>query len=292
MDLITLSITKNHLLTGLSIIGLGAISYLSNRYMKNTQDTSTQTYYKPSEQIKGIPNLKLFSSNSSDNSDNSGDNIIYIFWNGDIKSTYLLVDLLLQDKIIQPLFIERYTIIKTLEKDTLKKNLQHISKDNKMKKYLKNILNLKHIQEYDTKQIEIMRLMILGQYPEFSNNLLPTIYITNIQKDLEYTSNFYNFLQAIKPIHYDDIEFVEQIGRFIKHYNIMKKTSTNTSTNTPRILLGYNKNYKNIDILKKLKNNYKLLTNIDMPLLDMDNDTIKYISHSFLPNNIVKYFLS
>jgi hypothetical protein len=161
-----------------------------------------------------------------------------------------------------------------------------------MKKYLKNILNLKHIQEYDTKQIEIMRLMILGQYPEFSNNLLPTIYITNIQKDLEYTSNFYNFLQAIKPIHYDDIEFVEQIGRFIKHYNIMKKTSTNTSTNTPRILLGYNKNYKNIDILKKLKNNYKLLTNIDMPLLDMDNDTIKYISHSFLPNNIVKYFLS
>ena len=36
-----------------------------------------------------------------------------------MSSTYLLIDLLLQDKVIQPLYIERYTIIKDLEKDKL-----------------------------------------------------------------------------------------------------------------------------------------------------------------------------
>ena len=119
MDLITLTLNKNHLWTGLSFLGLGTFTYLTNRYLINTKETSNQTYYKPCEVIKGIPNLTILSNNKNNNTNNNTNNITYIFWNGDMNSTYILLDLLLQDSIIQPLYIERYTIIKALEKDTL-----------------------------------------------------------------------------------------------------------------------------------------------------------------------------
>ena len=101
MDLITLTLNKNYIWSGLSIIGLGTLTYLSNRYMNNTKKTQNQSYYKPSELIKGIPNLNYLTHNT--NNTNKTNNIVYIFWNGDMNSTYLLIDLLVQDKIIQPL---------------------------------------------------------------------------------------------------------------------------------------------------------------------------------------------
>ena len=57
MDLITLTLNKNHLWTGISFIGLGTLGYLTNRYITNTKQTKNQSYYKPAELIKGIPNL-------------------------------------------------------------------------------------------------------------------------------------------------------------------------------------------------------------------------------------------
>jgi hypothetical protein len=114
MDLITLTLNKNHLFSGISLLGIGTLTYLANRYISNNKETTNQSYYKPAELIKGIPNLNYIKNNQK----------IYIFWNGDMNSTYLLIDLLVQDKIIQPLYIERYTIIKELEKDTLKNIIQ------------------------------------------------------------------------------------------------------------------------------------------------------------------------
>ena len=62
MDLITLTLNKNHLWTGLSFVGLGTFTYLTNRYLTNTKETSNQTYYKPCEVIKGIPNLTILNN--------------------------------------------------------------------------------------------------------------------------------------------------------------------------------------------------------------------------------------
>jgi hypothetical protein len=319
MDLITLTLSKNHLWSALSVAGLAGVTYLTNRYVKNTTLATNQTYYKPFETLQ---NYNSFNNNSNtSNTSNTSKNLLninYIFWNGDISSTYILIDLLLQDKIIQPLYVERYTIIKDLEKD----KLDNLARDNeKLKdkngqykninntKFLKSIATLKKSQEYELKQIEILRLMILKQYPEFRNNFLPTTYITTIAKDLEYTSNFYSALLEIKPINSDGIDFVEQVVRFLKYYDKIKDINNNSNnnsnnTNVSRIILGCNKDYKNIELLFNLSkkkvisiNNMNILESsdnlisLDMPLIDMDNKTVKFMSVEFFPNDIMFYFM-
>jgi hypothetical protein len=313
MDLITLTLNRNHIWSGISIIGLGTLTYLANRYINNTKKTQNQSYYKSSELIKGIPNLYSLQSlhaniTKTTNTTNTINNtIIYIFWNGDMNSTYILIDLLVQDKIIQPLYIERYTIIKELEKDELetiiKKQKQNQNQKQKQQSqksnsntidtidtihsnYLKNIVVLKKTQEYELKQLELLRLMILSKYPEFSNNLFPTTYITSIEKDLEMTSLFYNSLQSIKPIYYDGIDFIEQVLRYIKYSGYIKKNSS-----IPRIILGCNKEYKNETLLSKLID-INIVSIIDFPLKNNDNAILKNKSVHLFPNDIMKYFLS
>jgi hypothetical protein len=315
MDLITLTLNKNHIWSGISIIGLGALTYLTNRYMSNTKKTQNQSYYKPTELIKGIPNLNYINNNinnnrnnnTNNNTNNNVNNIVYIFWNGDMNSTYILIDLLVQDKIIQPLYIERYTIIKELEKDELeniikkqkqshqynKDKNQNVNIDTIHSNYLKNIVLLKKTQDYELKQLEMLRLMILGKYPEFTNNLFPTTYITSIEKDLEMTSLFYNSLQTIKPIYYDGIDFIEQVLRYLKYSGYIKKNTNNTNnTNTiPRIILGCNKDYKNEKLLINLID-INIVTIIDFPLKHIDNNILKNSCVTLFPNDIMKYFLS
>ena len=290
MDLITLTLNKNHLWTGLSFLGLGTFTYLTNRYLTNTKETSNQTYYKPCEVIKGIPNLTMLTNNTNTTNINT---ITYIFWNGDMNSTYILLDLLLQDTIIQPLYIERYTIIKALEKDTLDTIIKNKTNNNtnsnkKYESYLKNIVLLKKNQDYELKQLEILRLMILSNYSEFRNNFLPTTYITSIAKDLEMTSDFFNTIKEIKPLYCDGIDFIEQVLRYIKYSGYIKNNNT-----SPRIILGCNKEYKNYNLVLNL--NKKKINNIvviDLPLKEIDNILLKQRCNSFFSNDIMMYFLS
>ena len=307
MDLLKLTLNKNHLWTGLSFVGLGTFTYLTNRYLTNTKETSNQTYYKPCEVIKGIPNLTILNNTNANN--NNTNNITYIFWNGDMNSTYILLDLLLQDTIIQPLYIERYTIIKALEKDTLDTIMKNENNNNnknntngiqsnsnkKYESYLKNIILLKKTQDYELKQLEVLRLMIASKYPEFRNNFLPTTYITSITKDLEMTSHFFNTIKEIKPLYCDGIDFIEQVLRYIKYSGYIKnrnENNENQNSNTiPRIILGCNKNYKNYELLLKLiiKN---IVSIIDLPLKEIDNTILKQRCNSFFSNDIMMYFLS
>ena len=131
--------------------------------------------------------------------------------------------------------------------------------------------------------------MILSKYPEFNNNLFPTTYITSIEKDLEMTSHFYNILQELKPIYYDGIDLIEQIIRYIKYSGYIKKNTVNNTV--PRILLGCHKNYKNYDLLLKLINK-NIVSVIELPLKNMNNEDIHYVCASFFPNEIMNYFLS
>jgi len=301
MDLLTLTLNKNHLWTGLSFVGLGTFTYLTNRYLTNTKETSNQTYYKPCEVIKGIPNLTILNKTNTNN--NNTNNITYIFWNGDMNSTYILLDLLLQDTIIQPLYIERYTIIKALEKDTLDTIMKNENKNNngiqsnsnkKYKSYLKNIVLLKKKQDYELKQLEVLRLMIVSKYPEFKNNFLPTTYITSIAKDLEMTSHFFNIIKEIKPLYCDGIDFIEQVLRYIKYSGYIKnRNENNKNNNVSRIILGCNKDYKNYDLVLKLNTkNTNNIVFIDMPLKEIDNIILKQRCNSFFSNDIIMYFLS
>jgi len=309
MDLLTLTLNKNHLWTGLSFVGLGTFTYLTNRYLTNTKETSNQTYYKPCEVIKGIPNLTILNNtnNTNTNNTNNTNNITYIFWNGDMNSTYILLDLLLQDTIIQPLYIERYTIIKALEKDTLDTILKNENKNNnviqsnsnkKYDAYLKNIVLLKKKQDYELKQLEVLRLMIVSKYPEFKNNFLPTTYITSIAKDLYMTSHFFNTIKEIKPLYCDGIDFIEQVLRYIKYSGYIKNRNENNknnniNNNVSRIILGCNKDYKNYDLVLKLNNkNTNNIVFIDMPLKEIDNIILKQRCNSFFSNDIMMYFLS
>jgi hypothetical protein len=282
MDLINISFPKNYIWTGVSIAGLGLLTYATNHYRKNTKATTNQTFLKSSEiMAQGSPTLL-------------NGQINYIFWNGDLATTYLIIDLLIQDKLVQPLYIQRYTITKSLEKDNLqillnkKNNGQQLNKKNI--ELLKNLNYLKHSQESELKDIEILRLMILKQLPEFKSNFMPTIYIETIEKDLEFTSQFYNNVKQISPIHCQGIELIEQIYRFIKHYDMFKHNNHNY--NHSRIMIGISRDYKNYDLLSRLKNNNIIINyNIDYPLITKTNSDIKYMATEFLPNDVNMYFL-
>jgi hypothetical protein len=326
---IAFEISRNVIFGGVSILGLGLFTYLAKRYL-NTDNKTTNQYYTKSCETMQMPNLTL-----TDNKHNR-QNIIYVFWNGDISSSYLLVDLLLQDKIIQPLYVEKYTILKALEYNNLEKlTKQYIANTNanakisglkdtttnakisglkdttanakisglkdttanaKIKQYLEDIARIKKNQINEMTQLEIFRKIILNQYPEFQSNLLPTIYITTIAKDLEYTLNFFSILKEISPLYYNGIEFLEQITRFIKYYKpinepINEPINKTINKTNPRILIAYTKDSININLINKILISNKLILDnkIEIPLKDIDNKNIMFLA-SNLPNDIIKYF--
>lgn len=304
---LSFEISRNVIFGSLSIISLGLFTYLANRYLNNNKNTSNQYYIKKEETILGMPslNLKKIIENTE---------IIYLFWNGDMSSTYLLIDLLLQDKIIQPLYIEKYTILKSLEYDNLDKltkqynnslknneyNYSNGKENNnlKIKKYLEDVARIKKNQSNEITQLIIIRKMIIKQYPEFQKNLLPTQFIITITKDLSHTSNFFSILSNISPLYYNGIEFLEQVTRFIKYYKpIMNQLSKNTNANISkihsRILIGYTKDNKNIELIKKiLSRNILKNVNIELPLIDMINSDVKYLATSFTNNIFNTYPLT
>ena len=314
-------ISSNAIFGTLSILGLGLFTYLGNRYLNTDKETSNQYYTKTEETILGTPNLKLTTEKGQSN-------IIYGFWNGDLSSTYLLIDLLLQDKVIQPLYIERYTILKSLEYDNLvklTKQYNDILQNNKatrnsgnninsgnsnlrkekdkdkeyikIKKYLEDVARIKKNQANEITQLEIFRKIILKQYPEFQKNFLPTQYITTITKDLQHTSNFFSILKNISPLYYNGIEFLEQVSRFLKYYKPVANTKKSKDVQS-RILLGYTKDNKNMELVNKIlieiqnSNTKSILenVNIEIPLKDINNDDVKYLAVNFFPNDIMKYF--
>lgn len=316
---ITFHLSRNTIFAGLSILGLGLFTYLTKRYFKTENETTNQYYTKPQENVLGIPNLTLTKNPIQ---------IIYIFWNGDLSSTYLLIDLLLQDKIIQPLYIERYTILKQLEYDTLEnmtklyteKTLKYkdggnIQKDRKLlnedkqylkiKNYLEDVARIKKKQITEITQLEFMRKIIIKQYPEFQSNFLPTQYITTINKDLPHTTKFFEILKKIAPPEYSGIEFYEQITRFIKHYKpLINFTKDKIKDNDndkdkinikPRIILGYTRDTYNINLIQKISTLLDIDIDIDIdieiPLREIDNSSVKFLATNTFNSDILRYLI-
>ena len=112
MDDIILRVSRHYITGIIGILGLGAATYAIRRYLSNNEKTSS-TYYTRTDELNTIHNLTSLANPSARK--------IYIFWNGSFNSTYLLLDYLQQDYILQPIYIERYTIRKALEHEQLLK---------------------------------------------------------------------------------------------------------------------------------------------------------------------------
>lgn len=277
-----------------SIAGLGLFTYLAKRYLNTQKETTNQYYIKSDETFHSQPNITLTTTTGQSN-------IIYLFWNGDLKSTYLLIDLLLQDKVVRTIYIEQYTILKALEYDNLEKLTKQYNAikntsdvdtpvNKRVKQYLEDVAKIKRCQNNETLQLSVLRKMIMKQYPEFVNNFLPTQYITTINKDLQHTSDFFTILQDLQPQYYNGIEFLEQVLRFCKYF--LKQYANGY----PRILIGYSSDSKNIKLVKKIlskmhnNNNKSNKSNniLELPLQDTTNKDISYLATNFISNDILK----
>lgn len=286
MEDIILRISKNHIFGLGSLISLGIATYFIKRYLSNTTATTNGHYIKDNEHIT-LPNNTTTP--------------IYIFWNGDINSTYLLIDQLLQDKIIQPLYIERYTIFKALEYETLEKMTAEYNRNKanpdssgndssgsnsnkKVLEYLEDVARLKRQQSKEIAQLDFIRKLIVKQYPEFRNNLLPTRYITTITKDLALSQIFFDQVKQFSHLEYQGIEFYEQALRYIKHEpNI-----------NGRVMLGYCKDSRLMKIIKKIENKlqYQMGTKLEIPLENIDNQAVRYLATEIMRNDIMRVLLS
>ena len=279
MDDLIFRITKNQIFGVTSILAIAGFTYLAKRYLSNVEKSTNQYYTKLIEQIT-TPNLNVLNP-SVNNAEPSKH--VFVFWNGDDSSTYLLIDLLQQDYIIQPLYIERFTIIKQLEGpklETIARQYKDKPETNQYK-YLQDIAKTKKTQANELTLLDTKRKIILNKYNQFQHNLLPTVYITTIAKDMDFTSSFFIALKEHQPKYYDGIEFLEQVIRFLQHY---------PSSRSKRVILGYNKESKNMvlirEMLKKIKqgviDNREIKNiKIDIPLEDVSSSEIKYKAKLF-----------
>jgi hypothetical protein len=297
MNDIILRISRHYLTGAAGILGLGAATYLMRRYLSNNEKT-TSSYYTRSDEIDYMPNILSSISPTSKK--------INIFWNGSFNSTYLLLDYLQQDYIVQPLYIERYTIRKGLEHDQLQKytteyNQSKLQSDykcpHKVLVYLASVAKMKQQQAREESQITNIRRVIANQYPEFRANLLPTRYITVIEKDLEHSQKFYNALRSLgsQNIEYIGIELFEQAYRYILH--LSTHVVPEFDNNQQKTVMGYSQDSHLTKIIEKIE---KILINqqpnsankIELPLAGISNDTIKYLASNKINKEVMRFLSS
>lgn len=248
-------------------LGVAGAGYLLNRYTSTKKSTSTQIIIDPDPTNQKYNNLYI---------QNTLRKPYIVFWNGNFQSTYFLIQLLKNDCVVLPIYINKYNISKTVIKEDLMKIVK-ATKNNKsaIKDFVKNnekeahhLGFLKLLMDKQTKEriaIRDLRLMILEKYPEFTANFLPTMIVTNIEKDLDHTTDFNSAVNSINIIHKSGVEIIEQITRFVKNYEKNKK-----------YFLALNQSSTQYDLTSNIiKVNPLLFTNIDLPLFNLSNDDIK-----------------
>ena len=224
-------ITQNYKYIALSFAIILLSNYLAQRYSKTSSITNNKFYTRTNEFAKQIP-IKHLDTRK-----------LYTFWNGNTQSTYHLTMLLKQGHIIQPLYIEEYTILKGIDNDKIseiinhfKSNLQtkqttHATLGNSIGNSTSNSTNnpvldtyityLKRIKAKQSKEITVMenmRKIIKKQLPEYESNFLPTMYITAIAKDMSMTNEFARLVKKVNPLYEDHFEVIEQMFRFAKYF--------------------------------------------------------------------------
>lgn len=297
MDDIILRISR-HYITGIAgILSLGAATYFIRRYLSNNEKT-TSTYYTRSDELNLANNIVSLTHPSSKK--------IHIFWNGSFNSTYLLLDYLQQDYIIQPLYIERYTIRKAIEHQQLQKYTTEYNNsrtsgtkcDTTILEYLADVAKMKRQQEKEISQIATLRRVITNQYPEFRANLLPTRYITVIEKDLAHSQKFYDALRELRlqPLKYAGIDLFEQASRYVEH--IPRRNSQEHPETNLKVVFGYSQDSHLTSIIQQIthrtRQNKAKIENqtenqIELPLSNISNNTIKYLATEKINKEVMRF---
>lgn len=304
MDDIILRVSRHYITGIIGIFGLGAVTYLMRRYLSNNKKT-TNAYYTRSDELDNTMNSEISLSMAT----NPSARKITIFWNGSFNSTFLLLDYLQQDYIIQPLYIERYTIRKTLEYEILQKytteyNASRTSAsgmqcNSEVLEYLADVALMKRQQEKEISQMTTLRRVIARQYPEFRANLLPTRYITVIEKDLAHSQMFYNEMRKLNlsPLKYSGIELFEQAARYAVHISPNKASKNNNEAleTKSKVVFGYSQDSHLtpiiLPIIQTIKNytNNAPRINIELPLASISNNTIKYLATEKINKEVIRF---
>jgi hypothetical protein len=313
MDDIVLRISR-HYITGITgLIGLGAATYFIKRYLSNNEKTTSTYYTRPDELVPGSSLASLSASRK-----------IYIFWNGDFNSTYLLLDYLQQDYIVQPMYIERYTIRKALENDKLTLYTREYNQsrasgskvcNTNVLEYLAAVAKMKRQQASEISQMTTLRRVITNQYPEFRNNLLPTRYITVIEKDLAHSQRVYDAIRELNlpTIEYSGIEMFEQASRYVAHLHLASSINDDNDDNDDnesiiskeKVVMGYSQDSHLTKIIKKIENKLQqsksglgssnissAIYKIDFPLANIPSNTIKYLASEKINKEVIRFLNS
>jgi len=287
MDDIILRISR-HYFTGLAgLAGLGAATYLIRRYLSNNEKT-TNAHYTRSDELENKYNLPALIHPSARK--------VYLLWNGSFNSTYLLLDYLQQDYIVQPLYIERYTIRKALEHDLLqaRTNEYNTARANgiicksTVLEYLADVAKIKKQQEKEISQMTILRRVIMNQYSEFRANLLPTRYITTIEKDLAHSQKFYDALRTLDlpQLEYTGVELFEQAARYVAHLEELKELGDT------KVVIGWSQDSHLSRIIKHINKNMENIGKIELPLANIPNATIKYLASVKINKEVMRFLNS
>ena len=271
-------IKKNYKYIFASFLFILTSNYLASRYTRTVNTTRNRHYTKPMEHNNQSP-IKHLNSQKT-----------YLFWNGNLQSTYNLITKLKQGLIIQPLYIEEYTILKGIDDEkignvleTVKKSVKGSGKlkitdvlkmDSTMDEYVTYLKKIREKQQLELKRMEIVRLKILEQFPELVVNLLPTMYITGIDKDMAFTGKFAQLVAQNPPIHYDHIEICEQMLRFAKVFSPIE----NTSAIIEIPLTTDSKTYTTIQKLIALEPTLFISSKVNFPSIQLNKDKIKMLA--------------
>ncbi len=270
-------VQNNYKVLALSFFVIFSLNYLVQRYSNTVKKTSNQIYTMPHEHIPNS-DLQLLSTLDTIHQEKH-----FVFWNGNMQSTYHIITLLRKGYIVQPIYLEEYTISRLLGIDKLQELVKDykvtgIIQDSETDEYLKYLKQLKHKQSLDINKMARLRTMIKHQYSEFSKNLLPTHYVSSIQKDLQHTQTFSNQLQKIDMIHSNHIEFIEQCSRFSKYYTYHQKDKDKMKLYKIDLPLTQDsKTFENFQKLLQLDINQSshLFNRIKLPIIDLDKEKIK-----------------
>jgi hypothetical protein len=274
---------NNYKVLAVSFFLIFSLNYLVQRYSNTVKKTSNQIYTMPHEHIPNSE-LQLLSTLETIHQEK-----YFVFWNGNMQSTYHIITLLKKGYIVQPIYLEEYTISRLLGIDKLQELVKDykntgVVHDYENDNYLRYLKTLKHKQSLDITKMQKLRNMIKQQYSEFSKNLLPTHYVSSIQKDLQHTQTFSNQLQKIDNIyniyiiHNNHIEFIEQCSRFSKYYTYHQKDKDKRNLyNIHLPLTQDSKTFSNLQKLLQLDiTQYTNLCNkIHLPIIDLDKEKIK-----------------
>ena len=255
----------------LIFVSLIIIKYYWKKWTDKCNAKKTIIQYNQNEQnlLKGLPDVM------DGINDYAHNGISYVFWTGGYDSTFRICQLLLlENKIVQPIYI---MCGNTDDDVKLFDSIGFFGVSNQAKR--NNV-------DVEKKKMFEIRLELNKQYPEYTNRLLPTWYIINLQKNIE-VSNKYRNIHRYLGFFSRDITQYERMARFSLEMNLpmeicVESCGTGMDKATEKVRIGIGDscrvpiehipiNYIDMIIFRNLRFPIVHLTKEDMKMISLKN---------------------